>query len=84
MLLHEGMPVTFTILKPDSSLTWSAPAEGTTSTTPSSGSAGSATVQVTHQFERFASDNKAATQTGQFHVVLSNGQGCTAPVFGRR
>lgn len=80
--VREAIPISFTIVRPDSNVTWQIVTNTRQSASPSSGSAGSAgPFQATVQFTTFGGDNRT---DDKFRITTSNGLGCDVPIHGRK
>jgi len=80
--VREAIPISFTIVRPDSTVTWQIATNTRQSASPSSGSAGSAgPFQATVQFTTFGGDNRT---DDTFRITTSNGLGCDVPIYGRK
>lgn len=79
--LREAIPISFTIVNPNSGFTWEIQTNARHSVSPSSGSASSAgPFQATVQFNSFGGDNRT---DDSFRITTSGGLGCTVPIHGR-
>lgn len=79
--VREARPIAFTIVRPDSNVTWQIVTNTRQSASPSSGSAGSAgPFQATVQFTTFGGDNRTDDTV---RVVPSSGLGCDLRIYGR-
>lgn len=78
--LREAIPISFTIVNPNSGFTWEIQVNSRHSVSPSSGSASSAgPFQATVQFNSFGGDNRT---DDSFRITTSGGIGCTVPIHG--
>ena len=83
--LHEAIPISFTIVNPDSAGTWQIFTHTHQSASPSSGSAGSAgPFQATVQFTTFGGDNITDDTIHMDFSLRGSGIGCDFPIYGHK